>query len=143
MNVRRAVVGDSWRSAGLGGALVLLAVAASFGYLFLIGAIESFVPSALVLASFAVLPVFATGVVAVCTYRGQAILFGWLVGAAVFYAPFFVLVYDAVRKTGQGTLLDPILAGTVWSLVASFVFCLVGVVIGGALRLVPRRTQWM
>ncbi|WP_254863910.1 hypothetical protein [Halovivax gelatinilyticus] len=138
MTYRRALVGDDDFPSGLAVAVVLLTVVGSFAHVIFTAVVESLAPATIDALLFAAPAVVAVVAVAVCTYRGQGILFGWLVGVAMFYAPFYLLIRGMADDSGASSFVEPLFGALLWGFVFSFAFCLAGLIVGGSLRLITR-----
>lgn len=140
MNYRSTLVGAPPMPSARVVVVIVLAAILSFGWVYLLDALEAYVPGQL---SFAWVGVPTVVLVGVCTYKMRGVLVGWLIGAGAFFTPLVFLSRSMMQKTGEGTVLDAVLGGVLWSLLFSFVFFVVGLVLGVGLRFGSSGGTWL
>jgi len=116
------------------------------GWLYGFSLIEEYLPQQIGLIVFLAVPVVLTiGAVGLFAYNGEGVLLGWVIGAAVVFGPIVLMGYDMIQKersmgrdVGIGEGIEILLGGVVWSSLFASVVGVIGLVLGGGLRLLTR-----
>ena len=121
--------------------IVALTVGLGLGWLYALNLIEDRLPQAIEFVFLAVPVVFTIVVVGVFAYRGEGVLFGWVLGTAVVFGPVTLMGYDMLakeRSMGQDvgiTAFGELLVGSLlWSSLFALTMGGVGLVLGVGFR---------
>lgn len=122
--------------------IVVISGILGLGWLYALNLIDT-LPQQVELVFLAVPVLITAGAVGIFAYKGEGVLFGWLVGAAFVFGPIVSIGYNMLQKEismGRETriinTIEVLIGGILWSSIFAFIAGCIGLVLGGGARLI-------
>ena len=126
--------------------IIIITGLLGLGWLYALGSIEGNLPQQIEIVVLAVPVVLTISAVGIFAYKGEGVLFGWMIGAAFVFGPITMLGYDMLQKeysmgreAGIADGIEVLMGGIVWSALFAFIMGLVGLILGAGLRYLTSR----
>ena len=148
MNSTSVLVGSPYFRTRMFIPVVIITGILGLGWLYALNLIEDSLPQQIEFVFLAVPVLITVGAVGIFAYKGEGVLFGWLIGAAFVFGPITLMGYDMFQKEMSmgrefeiGMVSELLLGSVMWSSLFALIIGAIGLILGGGLRfLTSRRT---